>query len=189
MTEIGEQPQVRRLLGGLIQAGASTYGRTNKVKVSSTFRKPYDKIILAVVEHEEQKHDPVVVTEETLARLLEEYPLLNQNGMGASYATRGRAEREAEIARYRERFTDRSAQVQLCADWLCRQRWNIRPGENFTSYGLKHIVEEETGQYVSNGDFIAAAILVGVPWAPSGTLNPHIGLDKGALRQKYGYRV
>lgn len=59
--------------------------------------------------------------------------------------------------------TDRNLlMVAICIYWLqqqgCRDSVNRRIG---TSYGLKHLVEKDSGYYVSNGAFIAAAQICG----------------------------
>lgn len=54
--------------------------------------------------------------------------------------------------------------IQLCVEWLYRHdALDRRKTINFdrSSYGLKHVVEKDTGQYVSNGEFICAALYLG----------------------------
>lgn len=68
------------------------------------------------------------------------------------------------------------AQVDLCKEWIrlfCipRKRENTRYG----SYGLKHLVEEYYGGYVSNGAFIAAAEESGYEVIPQGSNSPNAG--------------
>jgi hypothetical protein len=68
-------------------------------------------------------------------------------------------------------------EVQAAYAWIAEQTWLEAPGES-SSYGLKHVMEDATGTYVSNGAFIAAALL----HAPAGLkvklddLNPAIGI-------------
>lgn len=56
----------------------------------------------------------------------------------------------------------RRDQVEICKDWI--RRW-VTPRQsinrNHSSYALKHAVEAEAGQYVSNGAFIQAAVELG----------------------------
>lgn len=50
-------------------------------------------------------------------------------------------------------------QVELCREFI---RDHCRPHRRgFSSYHLKHVVEEYYGTYIANGSFIAAAILEG----------------------------
>jgi hypothetical protein len=52
--------------------------------------------------------------------------------------------------------------VKICKEWI-QKHWKMpdRFNNKETSYELKHDVEKEAGDYVSNGDFIAAAIDLG----------------------------
>ena len=52
--------------------------------------------------------------------------------------------------------------VEAAKAWIEQRCWK-RKTINWTrsSYGLKHDMEHETGIYVTNGDFIRAAILLG----------------------------
>jgi hypothetical protein len=53
-------------------------------------------------------------------------------------------------------------QVELCKNWItknCKPRKTIN--HNHSSYGLKHDVERDVGEYISNGAFIRAAIELG----------------------------
>jgi hypothetical protein len=63
---------------------------------------------------------------------------------------------------------------QLCCQWLAlyrrRKTINLSLG---TSYGLKHAVEQWSGEYVTNGAFIAAVIHMGIPYR-SRADNPNI---------------
>ncbi|MER6523053.1 hypothetical protein ABT246_40360 [Streptomyces sp. NPDC001553] len=68
-------------------------------------------------------------------------------------------------------------EVQAAYAWIAEQTWLKVPGKS-SSYGLKHVMEAATGTYVTNGAFIAAALL----HAPAGLkvelddLNPAIGI-------------
>ena len=59
------------------------------------------------------------------------------------------------------------SEVQLCVDWLSAQDIGKRVTDrSHSSYGLKHAVEYATGkkEYVSNGGFLVACIILGVPY-------------------------
>lgn len=71
-------------------------------------------------------------------------------------------------------------QVDLCRDWLRafgEKTKTIRPG--WHSYGLKHVVERWQGTYISNGAFIAAALLEDYEIVPNGygSLNAYFNLS------------
>lgn len=82
-------------------------------------------------------------------------------------------------------LTERNiAAVRVAADWLIETvpvtpLWEPRDESTDTrrtTYGLKHVLESETGIYVSNGEMILAAELVGVPWAVR-MPNPPVGIS------------
>lgn len=67
-------------------------------------------------------------------------------------------------------------EIDLCKEWIgkfCipRKMRNSRYG----SYGLKHLVENYYGEYVSNGAFIAAAEELGYEVLPDGHNSPNAG--------------
>ncbi|MDN5769288.1 MAG: hypothetical protein L0H24_00135 [Microlunatus sp.] len=97
----------------------------------------------------------------TLAAVMREHPMLDYFGIGAFDPIRKTAEqRRTEIADGRHRLVAHEADVAEVAEWL---RENITPIKTpgFGSYGLKHLAEERIGRYVSNGEAIAAALIVG----------------------------
>lgn len=60
-------------------------------------------------------------------------------------------------------------EVQLCTDWLQAQEIAERiTGRHYTSYFLKHAVEFAAGDriYVANGAFLAAVVILGIPYRP-----------------------
>jgi hypothetical protein len=92
---------------------------------------------------------------------LRQHPLLNSFGIGVFEGRRMTIEqRQAELAVGRERLANAEATVLETAVWL---RENIRPIKRPTvgSYGMKHVMERATGKYVTNGEFIAAALIAG----------------------------
>jgi hypothetical protein len=78
----------------------------------------------------------------TVANVLKEYPTLTANGFGGS----GNIDPEA---------------VKQCIDWLAHHNDLERRktiNTKMSSYGWKHLVERHVGNYISNGDFICAAL-------------------------------
>lgn len=47
-----------------------------------------------------------------------------------------------------------------------------RTRHKFSSYALKHVLEEQTGEYITNGDFIVAMILSGFAFKFGNSVNP-----------------
>jgi hypothetical protein len=101
------------------------------------------------------------ITPPALAEAMQEHPLLSSFGIGV-YAPRRKTpeQRRTELAAGREDLAAREAMVLETAAWL---RENITPIKTPTvgSYGMKHVMERATGRYVTNGEFIAAALIVG----------------------------
>ena len=69
-------------------------------------------------------------------------------------------------------------EITVCMLWLRKQNPRKTISKLCTSYGLKHQVEREMGHYVSNGSFIAAAILQGLKIQRCGSLNAYLALGK-----------
>ncbi|MGW9241306.1 hypothetical protein [[Kitasatospora] papulosa] len=103
----------------------------------------------------------MTVTQADLNALSVAHPNLNANGYGSS-----------AVAPQPVRLDE----VQAAYAWIAEQTWLTVPAES--SYSLKHVMERVTGMYVTNGAFIAAALL----HAPAGLevqlddLNPAIGI-------------
>ncbi|MFJ3961391.1 hypothetical protein [Streptomyces sp. NPDC090036] len=104
----------------------------------------------------------MTVTQADISALTAAHPQLSENGYGPS-----------TFAPTPVRLDE----VQAAYAWIAEQTWLKAPGKS-SSYGLKHVMEDATGTYVSNGAFIAAALL----HAPAGLkvklndLNPAIGI-------------
>ncbi|WP_067504480.1 hypothetical protein [Actinoplanes sp. TFC3] len=105
------------------------------------------------------------VTLPTLAEVMQQHPQLNDFGIGAFDPWRKTAQqRRDEIAVGRVRLASQEDTVMDVVSWL---RDNITPIKTltFSSYGAKHVLERAPGGwYVSNGEFIAAALIVGYPY-------------------------
>ena len=101
----------------------------------------------------------------TLAEVMEEHPLLNDFGIGAFDPGRKTAQqRREEIAAGRVELASHEDRVMEIVAWL---RDNITPIKTPTlnSYGLKHVLERSPGGwYVTNGEFIAAALIAHYPY-------------------------
>ncbi|MER6494453.1 hypothetical protein [Streptomyces griseorubiginosus] len=95
------------------------------------------------------------------AEVMQQHPQLNSFGIGVFDAHRKTAEeRQTDLAAGREELAGGVAMVMETAAWL---RENITPIKTPTasSYSVKHVMEQATGSYVTNGEFIAAALLAG----------------------------
>ncbi|MFD9428003.1 MULTISPECIES: hypothetical protein [unclassified Streptomyces] len=96
-----------------------------------------------------------------LAEVMQQHPQLNSFGVGVFNPRRKTAEqRRTDLAAGREKLAGAVAVVAETAAWL---RENITPIETPTvsSYTVKHVMERATGNYVTNGELIAAALIAG----------------------------
>ncbi len=96
-----------------------------------------------------------------LDEVMQQHPGLNSFGIGVFEPLRKTAEqRRTDLAVGREELGRSVAMVMETAAWLCE---NITPIKTPTvsSYGAKHVMERATGKYVTNGVFIAAALVAG----------------------------
>jgi hypothetical protein len=96
-------------------------------------------------------------------RVLEREPQLGDFGFGVWDSRRKtRAERTAELRRDRESMLEPRSLAEFTAarEWLRRFKKIKTLNRGGTSYGLKHVAEDEIG-YSTNGCFIAAAIAEG----------------------------
>lgn len=101
------------------------------------------------------------ITPPTLAEVMQQHPLLGSFGIGVyNPMTKTVQQRQDELAADREELAGAEARVMEIAAWL---RENITPIKTPTvsSYGVKHVMERESGMYVNNGEFIAAALIAG----------------------------
>ncbi|ACU34547.1 hypothetical protein [Actinosynnema mirum] len=110
--------------------------------------------------------------------VLEREPHLNLNGFGLSwFGTQTLAERREQARAWRDELRRSAADVIEVCQWL---RENIRPIKTpqQRSYGLKHLVEQNIGKYVSNGELIAAALMAGYPMGPIDGPNTVFGMSQ-----------
>lgn len=82
--------------------------------------------------------------------------------------------------------------VNLCTEWLLKhdgldRRKTINP--NSCSYTLKHVVERVMGQYVANGEFICAALVLGYKMTkPKNSPNVYFNIRKLKEHEYYAVR-
>lgn len=126
---------------------------------------------------------PPPVTGRDVAAVLERYPLLSWAGNGYGPSWQGH---NAMLKEFRGRLLADSSvtSVGRMRDWITA---NLVPRKAFingpSSYRLKHIAERAGAGYSSNGEFLVAAILAGLPVdMASGDLNPSIGVTQRSVR-------
>jgi hypothetical protein len=113
-----------------------------------------------------------------LDRVLCDQPSLSTFGMGLS-RTLGVtvAEQQVQFNRYRTELRDALPSVACVYYWLKTDIGMIRT-PSWGSYGLKHVAENAIGQYVTNGELIAAALIAGYPMRAQRGPNPLFGVRK-----------
>jgi hypothetical protein len=122
-----------------------------------------------------EKMNPIGDIPEEIEKICNEYPNLTGHG----------------LKKYKEDSVHTLPNpngVQLCMRWLLEndgfsRRSTINTKRN--SYGWKHIVEKSYGEYVGNGDFICAALMLGYKMKhPAGSPNAYFNIkEQDAIRK------
>lgn len=122
-----------------------------------------------------------------LERLLKEQPELNDFGFGVFDNQLRGAARQAEIALNRERLIDGAEKIFEVVGWLEAYIAPIKSlNQSRTSYGMKHVVERDKSiGYITNGQFIAAALLGGFDYQlPYATCpNAHFNMSEKSWKE------
>ena len=112
--------------------------------------------------------------ESRLSELLEVYPKLHLGGYGRQYFKEPMQNLIEGDSTYKI--------ISKVSFWLW---WNIVPStyinHRHDSYCLKHVAEKEAG-YITNGQFIAAALLSGFFMKPS--YNPRFNMKYSSVKQQ-----
>lgn len=119
----------------------------------------------------------------TLESVLEELPELTSFGIGI-YSGTAPDQRQVAFDKERDELARAGLECAYIALWL---RENVplqmRINRKRSSYGLKHIAEDHLGYYVSNGKFIAAAIMAGYSYRTiEDWPNVYFGMNEKALK-------
>ncbi|MDN5763692.1 MAG: hypothetical protein L0H41_15425 [Microlunatus sp.] len=121
----------------------------------------------------------------TLAEVMEQHPELTSFGIGVfDQRRKPRGVREAEMAQERTDLIEGEANVHKIVAWLRDNDLKPIQTPSRNSYALKHLVEKRIG-YVTNGEFIAAALIVGYPYRYR-TPNVLFGISARDLRRVSG---
>jgi hypothetical protein len=86
-------------------------------------------------------------------------------------------QRRQQLQSERDDLRRREDMVIRVRDWLLA---NIAPIKTPTagSYGMKHVVEKAIGEYITNGELIAAAMMAGYPMSRPHGPNVDFGMSK-----------
>jgi len=117
---------------------------------------------------------------------MQRHPELNDFGIGlfSEDYKKPKIEQQAIYERNRRHLRESVADIEATVEWL---RENVEPAKavnkRHTSYGLKHVAEQDIG-YVTNGAFIAAAIIADYPYEiEPGSPNVPFGMTEKSLRE------
>ncbi|HEY5230871.1 MAG TPA: hypothetical protein VIJ11_08280, partial [Galbitalea sp.] len=123
-------------------------------------------------------------TDRQIAVVMDLEPQLNQFGFGPGAFAQSAQERRENFARWRIELRASGEHVEEIRQWLER---NVEPRRTINSYagsyGLKHIAEQALGEYVANGELIAAAIIAGYPYRreADGSPNARFGMSERSI--------
>ena len=124
--------------------------------------------------------------EQSLSKLMSEIPLLNDFGIGIfdGHLKKTLEERQKIFDSNRKNLAASLEPIQRTIDWLTANVASIKTiNRKHTSYGLKHIAEHDI-KYITNGVFIAAAILAGYPYLiVAETPNVQFGMSERSLNE------
>jgi hypothetical protein len=113
-----------------------------------------------------------------LNRVLDDHPWLSTFGMGLSRTLGATVEEQkTKFDRYRQELRDALPGVARVYYWLIAEIGMISTPTR-GSYGLKHVAENAIGHYVTNGEFIAAALIAGYPMREQRGPNALFGVRK-----------
>lgn len=109
-----------------------------------------------------------------LAVVMDMEPYLNANGFGPGRYRRTLQQQREDVVEWRAELRASAEHVDEIRIWLVQ---HISPrktiNRNVDSYGLKGLAERKLGAYLTNGEFIAAAIIAGYPYRRIGGGSPN----------------
>lgn len=102
----------------------------------------------------------------SLAEVLEQHPLLTDYGIGIWESHKKTVkERIEETKRGQDYLRSREDEIRQTMIWLIQNVSRIKTiNTRDDSYSLKHVMERATEVYVTNGEFIAAALMAEYPY-------------------------
>jgi len=106
------------------------------------------------------------VTKSDFKKAIEKEPSLTSGGIKSlfqikNYKKLSLDESKKVFERDRELFSSEFEDFKICCEWLSKFKKIKTP--QFSSYYLKNVVEKLSGEYVSNGALIAAAVHLNIP--------------------------
>lgn len=127
------------------------------------------------------------MSREHIEAVIAKVPQLNDFGIGLFGGGKGKTaeQREVEFKQNQEDLLNNVEVFERVCEWLARKEKIKSKNPHHTSYGLKHIAEQQIGTYVTNGVFIAAAIHCGFPYylIPDSP-NVQFGISEKSLKSR-----
>lgn len=125
----------------------------------------------------------VGMTKRDVQRIMDEVPGLNDFGIGVFNQRRKKPEeREKELAEGKAQLLDSVDACNKVCEWLASIDKIATINHRHSSYGLKHVAEEDIG-YVTNGVFITAAIYCGYKFRVTpGSPNVEFGMSEKSIK-------
>lgn len=117
---------------------------------------------------------------------LEKYQRLNECGVVTEHICNVRCRKSSNPPHLNCDNPPVACEIAGAEAWIKERCWPRKTwNPDWSSYGLKHIMEEENGLYVTNGAFIQAAINLGYKIKPFNNLNVaiNIGIKSNHNRQ------
>jgi hypothetical protein len=128
-----------------------------------------------------------MMTRSDIRKVMKVVPELTSHGIGIYDDGRGKtaAERKEQWARDKAELLGSAAICTKVVEWLTRFTPTKTINRQRSSYGLKHIAEAALGEYVGNGQFIAAAIYAGFEYViHPGYPNVYFNISERSLNQE-----
>lgn len=129
------------------------------------------------------EHSPISLR---LAITMAKEPFLTDFGIGLheNHRTLPKNERDAIFGKQRDALGKSGEAIGKTVDWLQKYIQPIKTiNTKHSSYNLKHIAEKDIG-YITNGVFIAAAIIADYPYKiEDGSPNPYFGMSEKSVKE------
>lgn len=119
---------------------------------------------------------------QALVEVMDQHPRLTNHGFGIYRDPKDSAEdRSRKLEEGRRALAGDAERVGKIVDWLNQNVKTIKSiNTRQSSYGLKHLAEDDIG-YVTNGAFIAACLILNVPTRPAPP-NAYFGISERSIK-------
>jgi hypothetical protein len=124
----------------------------------------------------------IEVSKESITNLLKNHPRLTVEGYDAVGVLIGQENTDDLISKQKELLEEtRLFNIHKVVCWIEENLYKADHISQFSSYTWKHICEKNIGSYVTNGEFIAAALFLGCNFEGKGNLYFNLEVSPYAL--------